>query len=400
MTAARTILYVHSSDEMYGADLILLQLLDGLDPQSFRPIVVLPTDVPYQGLLTQALKDRGIQTIHLKTAILRRKYFSIGGFLTYLGRLAASTFAISRIISREQVSLVHSNTASVVPGALAAQFAGKPHIWHIHEIIVYPRLLWRVTSWMLPRLSARVVAVSGPTRDHLVAGSALNLRKAIVIHNGIKLDRFERQAECGQIIRSEWGIQPNQPLVGMVGRISHWKGQEYFLRAASIVAKAHPEARFALVGGTFPGQEKLKDDLHALTRELNLERQVIISDYRKDVPALLAAFDIFVSPSTLPDPFPTVVLEAMAASKPVVANAHGGCTEMVVDGETGLLATPGQVEKMAEAICFLIEHPQERARMGKNGRDRLVQEYTLKEFIRQWENVYQEALQQAHGERL
>lgn len=399
MTRPYTLLFIHSSDEMYGADLIQLQLVEKLDKSRFHPIVVLPTDVPYQGQLSRALGERGIPVVHLKTAILRRKYFTPWGMLLYLWRLVGSTLTILRIIRRESVDLVHSNTAAVIPGALAAGLSGKPHIWHTLEIIVRPRALWRLTSWMLPRLSVQVVAASGPTRDHLCKGDPLNNEKCTVIHFGIDdVDKFSGQEKAAQAVREEWGVPTNSPLIGMIGRISHWKGQEYFLQSARLVAQAHPEARFALVGGTFPGQENLMDNLQALIRKLGLNNQVILSDYRTDVPALLGAFDVFVSPSILPDPFPTVVLEAMAAAKPVVANAHGGCTEMVVDRQTGLLVTPGQPESMASAICYMIEHPQERARMGINGRDRLVREYTLDSFVRQWVTVYENALKEKAGE--
>jgi glycosyltransferase involved in cell wall biosynthesis len=385
-----TVLYVHSSDEMYGADLILLQLVEGLDKNHFRPIVVIPTDVNYRRLLSKALQEQKIEVIYLKTAILRRKYFTPWGFLVYFIRLIQSTIALIRIIHQESVDIIHSNTAAVIPGALAARLMGKRHVWHIHEIITKPRLLSKSISWLLPRLSDVIVAVSGATRDHLCMGDSKNENKVVVIYNGLDLRRFESSGGMGKQICQEWGIDTRNALIGMVGRISYWKGQDYFLQVAKQVIETHPQSRFALVGGTFHGNEKLKDELLDRVKELGLEAVTVISNFRSDIPAILNAFDVFVLPSTQPDPFPTVVLEAMAAARPVVANAHGGCIEMILDHQTGYLVPPNQPSLMASRIGYLIDHPGERRKMGLCGRERLLERFTLNTFLQKWTEIYQQ----------
>jgi glycosyltransferase involved in cell wall biosynthesis len=388
-----TILYVHSSDEMYGADQILLELVKGLDRTYFRPVVVVPTDVKYQGLLSKALNELGIKTIPLKTAILRRKFFTPWGIPIYLVRLLFSTLALVKIIHQERVEIVHSNTAAVIPGALASFLTRKKHVWHIHEIIVHPRVLWRFTSWLLPRLSDQVVAVSEATRQHLCNGNARNKDKSIVIYNGIDPVRFEDVERSASLsLRQEWDVEPDQILIGMLGRISHWKGQEYFLDVANLLSQVQPDTRFALVGGTFPGQEDLAQQIKARIQELNISSKVILSDFRSDIPVILGAYDIFVLPSTLPDPFPTVVLEAMASKKPIVANAHGGSVEMVENKVTGFLVPPDKPEKMAESIEYLVQNPEEREKMGRMGFERLKTLFSRQAFIEKWTNLYQALL--------
>lgn len=386
----RTLLYVHASDEMYGADVILLQLLDQLPPAQWRPLVVIPTDVAYEGRLTQELAQRGIDVVHYPTAILRRKYFTPVGLLRYFWRLILSTLFLMRLIRRERVCLVHSNTAAVLPGALAARLTRTPHVWHIHEIITRPRFLWKTTAWLIPRLSAQVVAVSTPTRDHLCAGNRLNEQRTMVIHNGIDLQRFSDQTSAAQAIRRAWGVPPEAVLVGMVGRFSHWKGQAHFLQAAALAAQAHPTVWFALVGGVFPGQERLVTEIKQLAHSLGLGDRVIFSDFRTDIPAVLAAYDIFVLPSTEPDPFPTVVLEAMAAGCPVVANAHGGSLEMVQDQATGYLVHPTDAAAMAAAIGRLAADAECRQRLGAAGQARLRTCYSLEAFTAKWLALYAE----------
>lgn len=386
--AVRTILYVHSSDEMYGADLILLQIVTRLDPSRFRSIVILPTDLPYDGKLSQALQAQGIKTIHFKLAVLRRSYFSPFGLLIYGWRFICSVLRLLFLISRESVDIVHSNTLSVIPGAVAAKLMRKPHIWHVHEIIMKPKLLWRVTAWLAGILADQVVAVSTPTYEHLCRGSRRNLGKARVIYNGVDTKRFTLGQGTGFAIRQEWQAGAAHTVVGMVGRISHWKGQEYFLEIAHRLAPTHPQAKFVMVGGIVPGQGELRDHLITEIRRRNLEQQVILNDFRTDIPAVLDAYDIFVLPSILPDPFPTTLLEAMAMAKPIVANAHGGSVEMVEHGVTGFLVQPNELTAMAEAITLLLNAPQQRKYMGEQGKRRLERKFSLDSFIQQWTDLY------------
>lgn len=385
-----TILYVHSSDEMYGSDQVLLQLVEGIDKARYHPIVVLPTDMPYSGSLTKELDEKKITVIHQKLAVLRRKYFGLAGILIYFFRFFKSTYSLMQIIRKYNVAMVHSNTLAVIPGALAAKLMGIPHVWHVHEIIIHPRSLWRITSWILPRLSDKVVAVSEATREHLSTGNQKNFTKTIVIHNGLNIKEFGYNAGMGNKIRLEWKIPPNCPLIGMVGRINHWKGQDYFLKVASLVARRCPEANFAIVGGTVPGQEDIKKSLHQLAEDLGLSRSLLMEEFRTDIPEVLDAFDILIFPSTLPDPFGMVVLEAMAAARPVVANAHGGCTEIINDGVTGILVEPNQPQDMADAIVYLIKNPTIRMSMGKAGKERLESNFSMKVFIEKWSKLYEQ----------
>jgi glycosyltransferase involved in cell wall biosynthesis len=236
------------------------------------------------------------------------------------------------------------------------------------------------------------VAVSGPTRQHLCDGDRLNNTKAVVIHNGIDIEEFTPNPGKRLRVRGEWGIRPEQLLIGMIGRFSNWKGQDYFVDVARLVSDEHPDARFILVGGTFPGQEYQVERIRTKINSYGLASKICISDFRSDVPDVLNAFDIFVLPSTLPDPLPTVVLEAMAAGKPVVANAHGGSTEMVKDQLTGLLTEPGKQEIMARAIIRLITNANERSSMGAAGRDRLLTYFSIDTYVSNWSELYEQAV--------
>ncbi len=382
------ILFVHSSDEMYGADLSLLQLVTRLDRNAFEPIVVLPNDVSYDGLLSKALEKHGITVRKSSLAILRRKYFTPMGILAYLWRSLVSTFALVLLIWRNKIDIVHTNTIAVIPGALAAWLTGKPHIWHIREIIVRPPLLWRLTSWIVARFSTAVIANSTHTKEYLCTGNSHNEDKCIVIYNGVDIERFDTAKGKGKQVRAEWGIMDEEMLIGMVGRVNHWKGQDYFLKVAQLVKEKYPNVRFALVGGTVPGQEHLLEDLKLLVEQNGLDKATILNGYRTDIPAVLDAYDIFILPSVQPEPFGNVVIEAMAMSKPVIANAHGGCIEIIEDGSTGILVPPGHPNEMAAAIIRLLNNPLERQKMGKNGRMHLETHFSLDLYAERCQTLY------------
>lgn len=385
----RTLLYIHSSNEMYGADVILLQLVSRLDPTKFRIIVVVPTDLSYDGRLSKALTEHNIRVIGMNLAVLRRSYFSLVRFPLYLWRFLLSLYLLIRLIQHEQVDLVHSNTLAVIPGAIAAKVMGIKHVWHVHEIIVKPRFLWKLTSWLAAHLADNVVSVSQATHEHLCAGNSQNAQHGIVIYNGIDTTKFQNEAQQRQVIRTEWGILPNQSLVGMVGRFSHWKGQSYLLDVAKQVSQTFPNVRFAFVGGTIPGQNEIMEDFKRKIERLDLKDIVIYSDYRTDIPAVIDAYDIFVLPSIQPDPFPTVVLEAMAMARPVVANAIGGCLEMIEDHQTGLLAKPGAIDEMANSILYLLNHPLQATSMGQAALERIDRLFSLEAFVSNWTSLYE-----------
>ncbi|HDH58269.1 MAG TPA: glycosyltransferase family 1 protein, partial [Bacteroidetes bacterium] len=247
-------------------------------------------------------------------------------------------------------------------------------------IIVRPKWLARSIARMVLNHSSEVIAVSGPVREHLQRYGRLGDPPVRVIHNGLDPAPFDR---CDDILeaRQEMGAGAENVLFGVIGRIHPWKGQSYFIESARLVADKCPEAHFVIIGGTFRGYEYLLNELEKQVNDLNLGDRLRILSHRRDVPRLMQALDVFVLPSTLPDPLPTVVLEAMAAHRPVVATAHGGAREMVLHGETGFLAPSNDVTAFAESMLELARDDEKRRRMGEAGRRRLEECFSRDRFF-------------------
>ena len=377
--APRRALFVHSSNEMYGADIILLGLLEGRDSSRWSPSVILPNDVPYQGRLAAKLGGISVPYRELKLAVLRRRYFTPHRFGLYCAYFAWSTASIARQILREKIDVVHSNTTAVIPGAIAAKLTRRPHVWHSHEMVVSPGFVRKLTARMAPALSDVVVTVSGAVREHMLSDNpaARNIR---VLHNGIDVERFA-SASGRERVRAEFGFAPDDVVIGTLGRVSRGKGQGYLLDAAARIAAARiagdaPGVKYLLVGDAFVGQEHLVDELRRKVDELGLAELVRLSGYRADGPDVLAALDICVLPSTLPDSFPTIVLEAMAAGKPVVATNWGGAKEMIVEGETGFVVPVDDAAVLADRLKTLASSEELRRSFGAAGQARARELFT------------------------
>jgi glycosyltransferase involved in cell wall biosynthesis len=368
------VLFVHSNSELYGADFILLEVVRALKNQ-VRPIVA----VPGEGDLTRALAREGVRVIHTRESILRRVNFKPHKIPGFIWNLIRDVIRLVRIIAEENVQLVYSNTGAVITGAIAARLCEIPNLYHIHEIIVNPKWLAKGIARMILGNASEIIAVSGPVRDQLQHHGKPGDPPVRVIHNGLDPSRFDMPEDLAEV-RREMGADPDHVLYGVIGRVHPWKGQRYFIEAARLVADVCPQARFVIVGGTFKGYEFLIDELNDRVNQLALQDRLKILPHRSDIPRLMRSLDVFVLPSTLPDPLPTVVLEAMAAKKPVVATAHGGALEMIVHGDTGLLAPHHDASAFADAMLELAFDENKRSRMGLFGRKRLETHFSRERF--------------------
>lgn len=369
------VLFLHQGGELYGSDIIFYQVVKAAS-QCVDPIVVLSEGGP----LVAKLKKVADKVLIYELGVLRRRNFNFLGICKTIYYIVKAVLWLIIYIKREPPRFIYSNTIGVLPGAIVAKILGIPHIWHIHEIIVTPKVFGRFLSVMVTLLSNKVIAVSKAVKDYLTQGGLLqNSEKVVVVHNGIQTTPFE--IATSDKVKAEFKIHNDDILIGVIGRIHFWKGQDQFIEAVKIL-KEMGLANFKalIVGGVFRGYEYLLDELRAKVSAYGLEDVVVFCGYRRDIPEILKALDIVVVPSIFPDPFPTIVLEAMAAGKPVIATAHGGVVEMVQEGSTGFLVPPNRPDILAERIIKLAQDKALRERMGRAGRQRLKEKFTEKQF--------------------
>jgi glycosyltransferase involved in cell wall biosynthesis len=371
VTDPRYVLFLQSSSELYGSGKILLQVLRYYRQEGFVPVVILPGE----GDLAEAMRAEGFLVKIKNLGILRRKYVNPKGLINRVQRNIQAYRFLNQLHRQYQFQLVYSNTLAVIVGSIWAKNHRIPHCWHIHEILLGPTILIKFLVKLLDASTPFPIAVSESVALHW--GQFLKQSKPEVIYNGISYDAF---LSTDSDAKSKLNFPEDRLVITMIGRINPGKGQVFFLEVARALMLDQLPVHFVLVGDPYPGYESILEEIEQKISDFGLSDHVTNLGFRLDIPQILAASDLFVLPSILPDSFPTVILEAMASGLPVIASVSGGASEMVVAGETGLLFPVGEVSSAVSALRKLIENQALRQQMGQAARSRVLSQYSLEVF--------------------
>ncbi len=348
--------------------------------------------LPYDGPLVQVLQELGAEVRVFRLAVMRRKYFSFFGVIDFFIAAVLAYFRLVWMCKRRKVTMIYSNTSAVIIGAFVSRTLSISHVWHVREIHVHPIVIRKWVTWLLSNMADKVIGVSEATIDNLKIDNPEIGSKSIVINNGINIEDYKVDSDAINV-REELGLTQKNILVGMIGRVSHWKGQDLFLKVADKVLSEHPNCHFLALGSPFTGQDQLMDDFVEESRKISGSERFHIRPFDPKVISYLNAFDVFVLPSTLPDPFPTTVLEAMLAKKAIVVNGHGGAVEMIRSNESGFIVTPpNDVDKFTQTISVLIESAETRKEFGSNAYERVNQEFTERIYAENMRKLFSEYL--------
>lgn len=294
-------------------------------------------------------------------------------------------FRLAGLIRQERPDILH---AFLGWANLAASVVGRPLgvpviIWSYRDLEI-----WKTrVQWLVDRLAVRwadaVTCCSDAVRQFVLAHLKGQERKCSTVHNGVDLESFRSPRAAG---RRELGLRDDSPVIGAVARLDEPK--------KGLAVLLHALAQLAGEGGTPPWQLLLvgdgpaRGDLQRLAARLGLSDRVVFAGQRRDVASVLPLMDLFVCPS-LYEGFGIAIVEAMASGRPVVASATGGITEIVAQGETGLLVPPGDVAALADAIRRLLSHPDQARAMGKNGRQRAHEKFSIETAVQCHQQLYE-----------
>jgi glycosyltransferase involved in cell wall biosynthesis len=232
----------------------------------------------------------------------------------------------------------------------------------------------RIFSAKAKQFATRLAPVSGFGRAALIA-EGIPAGRTTTVHNGIPLDRYRRSGST--LLRDQLRLGPGEPLFGLVGRVTPWKGQDLFIRIAAEWARQGRPGRFAVIGRSFNEDGPFEASLHDAVRHHGLEGRVHFVAFQADIAATLSQLDVLLHCSTKPEPFGRVVIEAMAVGVPVVGARAGGVPEILTDGVDGLLAAPGSVGDYLRRLTALMDAPALRASLAVAGRRTVEQRFTL-----------------------
>ncbi len=294
------------------------------------------------------------------------------GRLRHPGDVVRTLCALRRQARDIGARLVLNNTnVGHIYGGMAAASLRLPAVWWQQTIPVRRYGGPLMTRPLLDRVAARLPAAVVVACSVEAAEAQRELtprRKVETVFSGVDIERVRASAGRGAALRRREGLGDG-PVIGMVGWIWPWKGQDVFLRAASELAASRPSARFVIVGGT--GDQAFRSRLDGLVDELDLAGRVVFAGDRSDVYDWFDAMDVAVHASW-GEAFGLVLVEAMALGTPVVATFAGGPSEIISDGVSGLLVAPGDHRAMVSAITRALD-PEVALSLGRAGAARSEQ---------------------------
>lgn len=372
-------LYIHGSADHYGSAKILLNILR-IPGNAENAVVVLP----HEGLLVKDLQALNIPVHIMNLGVLRRRYMTPWGMIGRLFLWISAIIKLKLLIRKAGIEHVYVNSANVILGPALKKKDRVILSWHIHEIVHEPAVLTKMLAWLFSKAD-RLIAVSKATRDFWLTQLQAQTKKSkpiALLYNGLDTTPFESAVPNRKKYCPYAG--DGDLIIGMIGRIQPWKGQSYFLEILdTFFATYYPSTPrvFAVIAGdAYPGYEHLQEEMVQDIESRNLQDRVFYNGYVANTPEWMASIDLLVLPSISPDPLPTVVLEAMASSKPVLATSQGGALEMVVEQETGLFMPLNNAAKATEILASMISKKSTLATMGKNAELRVHSHFSSQAF--------------------
>lgn len=382
------VLFVSHSSGMWGAERSLLLLLKNIDRKHFEPIVILPCPGP----LKEKIDNLDIKIYEVWSPWWVKLQVGEARFgrriIKEIIQEIIAVFRLCRIVSKEKVAVIYTNTIVKFSGAITAFITKKPHLWHIREIIPdNPNLRSVLPHKMLFKLISR-------TSRTIIANSNATTAQFQGINSDEKIRVIYNTSETTEVEDSNYfpdigGVKLTDWIVAVVGTFQKRKAQDDAIRAVKIAERAITNIKLLLIGD---GQKEYKDYLENLCSELNISDRIVFTGYRNDVPQILPHCKLLLMPSWN-EPFGRVVIEAMAAGVPVIGANNGGVKEIIQDGITGYLVPPKNPAEIAKKMIYLFHHPLLAQQMGNNGKKVVEEKFSVQNYTRCVENIIREGIQ-------
>lgn len=372
------VLLIISSLVVGGTERQLVYLAKGLDPARFRVVVCcLSSEGPYREPLVAA----GIPVVTIGFA-------GFGDLRRHPMRVLGPLWRLVRLMRSFRPDVVHGFLFwAYIIGAIAARVAGVPVVVTGRRVMEDAKVTdsrYLFLDTIANRFTDLIVANSEAVRRDTLAKERLPNDKVAVIYNGIEVDCYYRQPD--EVLRRSLALPDHAPVVGILATLDARKGHHVFLDAWKGVVSRHPEAVVLLIG-----DGPMRPELEARVGGEGLSHSVRFLGTRHDIPEILAALDFVVQPS-FTEGFSNAIMEAMAAGKPVIATDVAGNPEAITHMETGLLVAPADSQALADAMLWLVDHPQDAVRFGKAAREKVALRFDLRWMVQAHEHLYERLL--------
>lgn len=382
----KTILFVEANEDgTVGGSYFSLQLLvKCLDKSLYVPIVVLYDDIPiaremFAEISQLVILDRVcIKTGDCPVRFLQPVFVIWRKIKSLIFRVIFPFATIFSILIKNRVDMVHlNNSASVCwDWLLAARILRKPCVAHQRgEFPVNRKTIKQARKF------DKIICIS---KAILQPFEFNNITNTHLIYNPIDVEHFRKQVKKDKkTIKQELQVDGLVPLIGMVGNFQEWKGHVTLIRAVDLLKKQFP-GLICLLIGSFPANN-IEDKAYfkqvkQLIEDLNLQKHIILTGFRTDVPDLINALDVQLHCSIAPEPFGRVLIEGMCLEKVVVATNIGGPCEIIEDGVSGIFVPPGDHTILRDKIGYLLENEKLREKIGQAAYKRVRDKFSLGKF--------------------
>lgn len=357
------IMHIVFSLECGGLENVAIDLAERLNSGAFNSCICC---LDTFGELTNEAKKKNIEVILVKRTP---------------GKDFILPFRLARVMKERNIHLSHThNLGPLLYGSLAAKLAGVRVVIntrHGREKKHRSSYIWNIND--------AVVAISEDAKREMLKWNRINIKKTMVIYNGIDIDKYSNQ-QNGSEAKKALNIEPSTLVVGTVARLSPEKDQYTLIEAFSKMVNKIDDAKLIFVGDGV-----LKEELVNYAQKLGVSNKVIFLGFKDDVYNILPVFDVFTL-SSLTEGVSLTLLEAMAMKRPVVATNVGGNPEVVIDRVTGFLVPSKDSEKMADAIIKILQNSELAQKMGAAGRRRVEEKFSLERMVKEYEALYLECL--------
>ncbi|QFX97126.1 glycosyltransferase family 4 protein [Acidithiobacillus thiooxidans] len=370
------ILFVDQTAKLSGGE---LALLDIVTPYKDGSKVILFEDGPLRAELVK--RQVKVEIIIPNGALnnIRRGSRIPMASITSLVRLARS---VAQEAKNFDFIFANSQKAGLI-SVLAGQLASKPVVWYLHDILNSEHfgkaqlLAARYTA----RKSTQILVNSKSTKEALQILTGRN-DNTHLIYNAFNTKPFVQTANSQENQREALGFD-SRPLVGVFGRLSPWKGQDVFLRTLAMMPAVHG----LIVGSPMFGEDAYAQHLEQEIKTLGLENRVKLLGFRSDIPELMKTCDIIAHTSIAPEPFGRVIVEGMLSGRPVVASKSGGPNEIIENGVTGMLYTPGDSQALQSVLSEIINEPEQALLMAQRGRETALNRFSLDNMHKRLDDI-------------
>ena len=351
------------AQQLGGGELMFKQLLCHSEHMNINWHVIFFLNGP---LVNEVQRD-GVSTYVVETGRLRQPL-----------RFANAVRSITRVLQDTECQLVLSWSAKPhVYGSIAALLAGIPSAWYQlgSPRGVHLSFIDRLATF-LPAQFVFVLSEMGKSAQE----SLWPKRRTVLVYPGVDLAQFESTAlpDRNQA-RTELGIAHRGQIVGIVGRLQRWKGIHVLVKAMPLVLERFPDTLCLVIGGRHELEPGYEEELRSLIRVLRLEKHVKLLGFQQNIPLWMQVMDVVVHASDH-EPFGIVVVEAMALGKPVVSAASGGPTEIIREGENGLLTPFGDEDALADSVLRYLADPEFAQEIGRCAANR-AKDFSLDKFV-------------------